>query len=126
MKPQDVALWLGIASSIGGAAIGYGTLTEKVSTLEQSTDATHLESRLTKLEVRSEDADLGHISTEIQKLRGEHEKLADKVAAIRIPNTSAVKTDVRVLQSKVDSLQVGLKDLSNSLDSVKSANKPLL
>ena len=31
MKPQDVALWIGIASSIGGAAIGYGTLTEKVA-----------------------------------------------------------------------------------------------
>ena len=65
MNAQDVALLICIASSIGGAAVGYGTLTEKVSALEASTDATHLESRLTKLEVRIEDNDIGSISTDI-------------------------------------------------------------
>ena len=34
MKPEQVALWIGIASSIGGAAVGYGTRTEKVAALE--------------------------------------------------------------------------------------------
>ena len=85
MNAQDVALWIGIASSIGGVAVGYGTLNEKVSQLEASTDATHLEARLTKLEVRIEDNDIGSISTEIEQLRGQVKANADKVARHTCP-----------------------------------------
>ena len=122
MNAQDVALWIGIASSIGGAAVGYGTLTEKVSALEASTDATHLESRLTKLETRIEDNDIGSISTEIEQLRGQVKATTDKVEAIRIPSTGQIKSDVRVLQTKVSSIQEELKGLESRLEKVK--NKP--
>jgi len=126
MEAKDVAVWIGIASSIAGVAVGYGTLTEKVSTLEKSTDATHLESRLTKLEVRSEDADLGHISKEIQQVRGENEKLAQRVDAIVIPSTSGLKADIRVLRNQVGDLQKRSEDLDQELDKLKTSNKPLL
>ena len=122
MNAQDVALWIGIASSIGGAAVGYGTLTEKVSALEASTDATHLEARLTKLEVRIEDNDIGSISTEIEQLRGQVKATTDKVEGIRIPSTGQIKSDVRVLQTKVSSIQEELKGLESRLEKVK--NKP--
>ena len=122
MNAQDVALWIGIASSIGGAAVGYGTLTEKVSALEASTDATHLEARLTKLEVRIEDNDIGSISTEIEQLRGQVKATTDKVEGIRIPSTGQIKSDVRVLQTKVSSIQEELKGLESRLEKIK--NKP--
>jgi len=122
MNAQDVALWIGIASSIGGVAVGYGTLNEKVSQLEASTDATHLEARLTKLEVRIEDNDIGSISTEIEQLRGQVKANADKVASIRVPSTSQIKSDVRVLQTEVSSVQEELKGLEIRLE--KAVNKP--
>ena len=80
MNAQDVALWIGIASSIGGAAVGYGTLTEKVSALESNTNASLLESRLTKLEVRIEDNDIGRIGKEIETVRGETATLRKRLA----------------------------------------------
>tara|TARA_R110002096_G_scaffold370836_1_gene564295 strand:+ start:35669 stop:36052 length:384 start_codon:yes stop_codon:yes gene_type:complete len=122
MNAQDVALWIGIASSIGGVAVGYGTLNEKVSQLEASTDATHLEARLTKLEVRIEDNDIGSISTEIEQLRGQVKANADKVASIRVPSTGQIKSDVRVLQTEVSSVQEELKGLEIRLE--KAVNKP--
>ena len=122
MNAQDVALWIGIASSIGGVAVGYGTLNEKVSQLEASTDATHLEARLTKLEVRIEDNDIGHIGKEIEQLRGQVKATTDKVEAIRIPSTGQIKSDIRVLQTKVSSIQEELKGLESRLEKVK--NKP--
>ncbi len=125
MKPEQVALWIGIASSIGGAAVGYGTLTEKVAALESGTDATHLESRLTKLEVRIEDNDIGTIGKEIQQLRGEHEKLSDKVSSIRVPSTGAIKSDIRVLENKVVDIQDRLKDLDSALKEVGKPSNPL-
>ena len=122
MEVKDVAVWIGIASSIGGVAVGYGTLTEKVSTLEKATDATHLEARLTKLEVRIEDNDIGHIGKEIQQLRGEHEKLVQKVESIRIPSTVSIKSDVRLLQEQIKDVRVGLEKVGESIKAVE--NKP--
>lgn len=127
MNAQDVALWIGIASSIGGVAVGYGTLNEKVSQLEAATDATHLEARLTKLEVRIEDNDIGHIGTEIQQLRGELEKLDQRVSAIRVPSTGQIKSDVRLLQEQVKDVKVGLKTVGEQLETVRNKPKnPLL
>lgn len=125
MKPEQVALWIGIASSIGGAAVGYGTLTEKVASLESSTDATYLESRLTKLEVRIEDNDIGSIGKEIQQLRGELEKLSDKVSSIRIPSTGAIKSDVRILENKVADIQDRLKSLDKAIKEIGKPSNPL-
>ena len=127
MNAQDVAVWIGIASSIGGVAVGYGTLNEKVSQLEASTDATHLEARLTKLEVRIEDNDIGHIGKEIEQLRGQVKATTDKVEGIRVPSTGQIKSDIRVLQTEVSSVQEELKGLESRLEKVtnKSAN-PLL
>ncbi len=127
MKPQDVALWIGIASSIGGAAVGYGTLTEKVSTLEASTDATYLEARLTKLKTRKEDNDIGKIGTEIQQLRGEIEKLDQRVSAIRVPSTGQIKSDVRLLQEQVKDLKVAIKTTNDQIKAINSKpDNPLL
>jgi chromosome segregation ATPase len=127
MKPQDVALWIGIASSIGGAAVGYGTLTEKVSTLEASTDATYLEARLTKLETRIEDNDIGKIGTEIQQLRGEIEKLDQRVSAIRVPSTVTIKSDVRLLQEQVKDLKIAIKTTNDQIKAINSKpDNPLL
>lgn len=126
MNPQDVALWIGIASSIGGAAVGYGTLTEKVASLEESTDPTHLESRLTKLETRIEDNDISHIGTEIEQLRGQIKNTADKVAGFAIPNTSKIKSDIRVLETEVAAIQGQVNQLSNKVEVIGKPSNPLL
>tara|TARA_R110000772_G_scaffold185046_1_gene296219 strand:+ start:458 stop:844 length:387 start_codon:yes stop_codon:yes gene_type:complete len=123
MNAQDVALWIGIASSIGGAAVGYGTLTEKVSALEANTDATHLESRLTKLEVRIEDNDIGHIGKEIETVRGEVARVSDKLEAIDIPNTDQIKEDVKVLQTEVKYLDQEIKSLDGRVEGLISKGR---
>jgi hypothetical protein len=116
MKPQDVALWVGLASSIGGAAVGYGTLTEKVATLEASTDATHLEARLTKLETRIEDNDIGNISKQIEEVKGTIKVLEGKVEGIDIPDTTKAETEIRVLQEQVSALKEQVKRIKNKPD----------
>ena len=126
MKPQDVALWIGLASSIGGVAVGYGTLNEKVAQLELSTNATHLESRLTKLETRIEDNDIGHIGKEIQQVRGNLENLSDKVEGISIPNTAKIESRLSVLEAQVKDIKARSKSLSEKLERLKDENKPLL
>jgi|TARA_R110002050_G_scaffold60940_1_gene135017 hypothetical protein len=123
MNAQDVALWIGIASSIGGAAVGYGTLTEKVSTLEANTDATHLESRLTKLEVRIEDNDIGHIGKEIETVRGEVARVSDRLEAIDIPNTDQIKEDVKVLQTEVKHLEQEIKSVDGRVEGLISKGR---
>ena len=124
MKPQDVALWLGLASTVGGAAIGYGTLTEKVASLEKNNAPAQLEGRLVKLETRVEDNDVGRIGKEIQELRGEVKRIDDKVSGIRIPKTGQLETKVSVLETKVDDVKGRLKDLSEQLKEVD--DNPLL
>lgn len=143
MNAQDVALWIGLASSIGGVAVGYGTLNEKVAQLEMSTDATHLESRLTKLEtnatdgtglesrltkleVRIEDNDIGHIGKEIQQLRGELEKLDQRMSGIRVPSTSQIKSDIRVIQTEVGGLEGELEKINERLKELSKSGNPLL
>ena len=125
MKAQDVALWLGIASSIGGAAVGYGTLTEKVSALEANTNASLLESRLTKLEVRIEDNDISHIGTEIQRLRGQIESTTEKVAGIVVPSTSKIESDIRVLETEVEAIEGRLESLGRKVEAVGRPRNPL-
>jgi hypothetical protein len=114
MKPQDVALWIGLASSVGGAAIGYGTLTEKVASLEKNNAPTQLEGRLVKLETRVEDNDIGKIGKEIEQLRGRVDNLAEKVNSISIPSTSSIEKDVVVLKEQVKSIKGSLKDIGNN------------
>ena len=114
MKPQDVALWLGLASTIGGAAIGYGTLTEKVASLEKNNAPTQLEGRLVKLETRVEDNDIGKIGKEIEQLRGRVDNLAEKVDNISIPSTSGIEKDVVVLKEQVKSVKASLKKLGEN------------
>jgi len=114
MKPQDVALWLGLASTVGGAAIGYGTLTEKVASLEKNNAPTQLEARLVKLETRIEDNDIGRIGKEIQELRGEVERVNDKVLSIRIPETGKLETKVSVLETKVEGFKRVVEELGNN------------
>ena len=114
MKPQDVALWIGIASSIGGAAIGYGTLTEKVASLEKTNAPTQLEGRLVKLETRVEDNDIGKIGKEIEQLRGRVDNLAEKVSSISIPSTSGIEKEVVVLKEQVKGIKSKLKELDNN------------
>lgn len=109
MKPQDVALWIGIASSIGGAAIGYGTLTEKVASLEKTNAPTQLEGRLVKLETRVEDNDIGKIGKEIEQLRGRVDNLAEKLAALVSQAQAALRKKWLSLKSKLKALKASLK-----------------
>ena len=126
MKPEQIALWIGIVSSIGGAAVGYGTLTEKVAALEASTDSTVLESRLTKLETRIEDNDIGHIGREIQQVRGTVENLSEKVSGISVPDTSKIEARLSVIETQVGSVKARLEDTNDELNELRKGNKPLL
>ena len=114
MKPQDVALWIGLASSVGGAAIGYGTLTEKVASLEKTNAPTQLEGRLVKLETRVEDNDIGKIGKEIEQLRGRINNLDEKVGSLSIPSTSGIEKELVVLKEQVKGVKRSLKKLSEN------------
>jgi len=118
MTVEQAATWVGLIATISGAAIGYGTLTEKVASLEASTDATYLESRLTKLETRIEDNDVRTIGKEIEQLRGANQRLADKMSGIRVPSTGQIKSDIRLLQREIKAIQKRLEELSSELKKV--------
>ena len=120
MTVEQMATWLALIGTISGAAVGYGTLQEKVATLEAGTDATHLESRLTKLETRIEDNDVGTIGKEIEQLRGANQRLSDRVSDIKIPNLGQIRMDIRVLQNDLAALEQRVDRLR---EQVKNANK---
>ena len=115
MDVKTFSVWVGLASTIAGAAIGYGTLTEKVATLEANVDSTTLESRLVKLETRVEDNDVGQIGKEIEQLRGRVDNLDEKVSSLSIPSTGGIEKDVVVLKEQVGNVKEGLKDLGKEL-----------
>lgn len=115
MDVKTLSVWVGLVSTIAGAAIGYGTLTEKVATLEANVDSTALESRLVKLETRVEDNDIGRIGKEIEQLRGRVDNLDEKVSSLSIPSTGGIEKDVVVLKEQVGSVKEGLKDLGKEL-----------
>jgi chromosome segregation ATPase len=114
MDVKTFSVWVGLASTIAGAAIGYGTLQEKVATLEANVDSTTLESRLVKLETRVEDNDIGQIGKEIEQLRGRVDNLAEKVDSLSIPSTSGIEKDLVVLKEQIKSLKGSLKKLGNN------------
>ena len=118
MEVKEVATWVGLAGTIAGAAIGYGTLTEKVANLESATDATYLESRLTKLETRIEDNDVRTIGKEIEQLRGANQRLSDKVSGIRVPSTGQIKSDLKVLQNEIKAVQRRLEGFDTELKKI--------
>lgn len=118
MKVEQMATWLALIGTVSGAAVGYGTLTEKVASLESSTNATHLESRLTKLETRIEDNDVKTIGKEIEQLRGANQRLNDRVSGIRVPSIGQIKLDVQLLQSDVALLQKRVDRLNKELSNV--------
>lgn len=120
MTVEQMATWLALVGTISGAAVGYGTLQEKVATLEAGTDATYLESRLTKLETRIEDNDVGTIGKEIEQLRGANQRLSDRVGDIKIPSLGQIRMDIRVLQNDLAALEQRVERLRSQ---VKNANK---
>lgn len=124
MDVKTLSVWVGLVSTIAGAAIGYGTLTEKVAMLEKNNAPTQLEGRLVKLETRVEDNDVGRIGKEIEQLRGEVKRLGDKLSNLRIPKTGELEKKVSVLETKVDDTKGRLKDLSKQLKEL--GNNPLL
>jgi len=118
MKVEQMVTWLALIGTVSGAAVGYGTLTEKVASLESNTNATHLESRLTKLETRIEDNDVKTIGKEIEQLRGANQRLSDRVSGIRVPSIGQIKLDVQLLQSDVALLQKRVDRLNKELSNV--------
>lgn len=126
MDVKTFSVWVGLASTIAGAAIGYGTLTEKVATLEANVDSTTLESRLVKLETRVEDNDIGRIGKEIEQLRGRVDNLDEKVSSLSIPSTGGIEKDVVVLKEQVGNVKDRLKDLGKELKVLtKMGDNPL-
>ena len=109
MDVKTFSVWVGLASTIAGAAIGYGTLQEKVATLEANVDSTTLESRLVKLETRVED-----IGKEIEQLRGRINNLDEKVGSLSIPSTSGIEKELVVLKEQVKGVKRSLKKLSEN------------
>ena len=114
MDVKTFSVWVGLASTIAGAAVGYGTLTEKVATLEANVDSTVLESRLVKLETRVEDNDIGKIGKEIEQLRGRINNLDEKVGSLSIPSTSGIEKELVVLKEQVKGVKRSLKKLSEN------------
>lgn len=121
MNIEQMATWMALVGTISGAAIGYGTLQEKVATLEAGTNATHLESRLTKLETRIEDNDVGTIGKEIEQLRGANQRLSDRVGDIKIPSIGQIRLDVKMLQGDVKALERRVERLNEQIRNVNKS-----
>lgn len=115
MDVKTFSVWVGLASTIAGAAIGYGTLQEKVATLEANVDSTALESRLVKLETRVEDNDVGQIGKEIEQLRGRIDRLDEKVGSLSIPSTGGIEKELVVLKEQMDNVKGRIKDIGKEL-----------
>ena len=75
---EQIGTWIGILGALGGVAMTFATMEEKVAQLEGSMAELYnveeirtMEKRLTTLEVTQNNSDVGRLSSKIATMQGE-------------------------------------------------------
>ena len=146
MNAEQIGTWIGIASALGGVAMSFATMEEKISQLEGSMSEIYnveeirtMEKRLTTLEVTQSNSDVGRISSTIATLEGEIknvnqtiERLEGTISGLHNQDTSEIQSGVSVNQSRISSLQSTIERLEGQvtrlgsrLNALKNNSNPL-
>lgn len=146
MNAEQIGTWIGIASALGGVAMSFATMEEKISQLEGSMSEIYnveeirtMEKRLTTLEVTQSNSDVGRISSTIATLEGEIknvnqtiERLEGTISGLQNQDTSEIQSGVSVNKSRISSLQSTIERLEGQvtrlgsrLNALKNNSNPL-
>jgi len=124
MKAEQISTWIGIAGALGGVAMTFATMEQKVAQLESSMAELYnveeirvMERRLTTLEVTQSNSDIGHIQATIATIEGNIKNVETRISQIKETNTSEIQSGVRVNKSRIINLEGKIERVINKIES---------
>jgi chromosome segregation ATPase len=134
MNAEQISTWIGIAGALGGVAMTFATMEEKVSQLEGSMSELYnveeirvMERRLTTLEVTQSNSDIGRISATIATIQAEItnanqtiKRLEGTISGLQNQDTSEIESGVSVNKSRISNLQSTIERLEGQIARLSS------
>jgi chromosome segregation ATPase len=134
MNAEQISTWIGIAGALGGVAMTFATMEEKVSQLEGSMSELYnveeirvMERRLTTLEVTQSNSDIGRISATIATIQAEItnanqtiKRLEGTISGLQNQDTSEIESGVSVNKSRISNLQSTIEKLEGQIARLSS------
>jgi chromosome segregation ATPase len=134
MNAEQISTWIGIAGALGGVAMTFATMEEKVAQLEGSMSELYnveeiriMERRLTTLEVTQSNSDIGHISATIATIQAEItnadqtiKRLEGTISGLQSQDTSKIESGVSVNKSRISNLQSTIERLEGQIARLSS------
>ena len=124
MKAEQISTWIGIAGALGGVAMTFATMEQKVAQLESSMAELYnveeirvMERRLTTLEVTQSNSDIGHIQATIATIEGNIKNVETRISQIKEADTSEIQSGVRVNKSRIINLEGKVERVINKIES---------
>ena len=124
MKAEQISTWIGIAGALGGVAMTFATMEQKVAQLESSMAELYnveeirvMERRLTTLEVTQSNSDIGHIQATIATIEGNIKNVETRISQIKETDTSEIQSGVRVNKSRIINLEGKVERVINKIES---------
>ena len=129
MNAEQISTWIGIAGALGGVAMTFATMEEKVAQLEGSMAELYnveeirvMERRLTTLEVTQSNSDIGRISATIATIQAEItnanqtiKRLEGTISGLQNQDTSEIESGVSVNKSRISNLQSTIERLEGQI-----------
>tara|TARA_R110000764_G_scaffold227706_1_gene317943 strand:- start:137 stop:538 length:402 start_codon:yes stop_codon:yes gene_type:complete len=123
MKAEQISTWIGIAGALGGVAMTFATMEQKVAQLESSMAELYnveeirvMERRLTTLEVTQSNSDIGHIQATIATIEGNIKNVETRISQIKEADTSEIQSGVRVNKSRIINLEGKIERVINKIE----------
>ena len=123
MKAEQISTWIGIAGALGGVAVTFATMEQKVAQLESSMAELYnveeirvMERRLTTLEVTQSNSDIGHIQATIATIEGNIKNVETRISQIKEADTSEIQSGVRVNKSRIINLEGKIERVINKIE----------
>jgi len=127
---EQIGTWIGILGALGGVAMTFATMEEKVAQLEGSMAELYnveeirtMEKRLTTLEVTQNNSDVGRLSSKIATMQGETnnakeiiERLEKNISDLQSEDTSALDSGVEVNKSRISTIQGQIRSLNSKIE----------
>ena len=134
MNAEQISTWIGIAGALGGVAMTFATMEEKVAQLEGSMAELYnveeirvMERRLTTLEVTQSNSDIGRISATIATIQAEItnanqtiKRLEGTISGLQNQDTSEIESGVSVNKSRISNLQSTIERLEGQIARLSS------
>jgi|TARA_R110001599_G_scaffold295223_1_gene499381 chromosome segregation ATPase len=134
MNAEQISTWIGIAGALGGVAMTFATMEEKVAQLEGSMSELYnveeirvMERRLTTLEVTQSNSDVGRISATIATIQAEItnanqtiKRLESTISGLQSQDTSKIESGVSVNKSRISNLQSTIERLEGQIARLSS------